>query len=88
MLRIARRLLNAGLFVGVCLAALNGERAGTAAQPTQPTAADQSAPASLRELLLAPQSEMRLVAQRYVADRNTLRATIRVGRWRRGGGAW
>jgi Bacterial protein of unknown function (DUF885) len=87
MLRIARRLLNAGLFVGVCLAALNGERAGTAAQPTQPTAADQSVPANLRELLLPPQSEMRLVAQRYVADRNTLSGNYQGGEGGgRGGG--
>ena len=50
-----------------------------------PTATpDQGVPAELRSLLVPPQSEMRLVTLRYIADRGTLNGNYVVGG--RGGG--
>src|SRR5512145_1425046 len=49
--------------------------------------ANDTVPSDLRPLLAQPQSEMRLVAQRYNADRNTLNGNYDGGRgFGRGGG--
>ncbi|CAN5856712.1 hypothetical protein BH24ACI5_BH24ACI5_19370 [soil metagenome] len=61
------------------------------APPTQQTPpAPQPAPTELRSLLASPQSEMRLVVQRYTMDRNTLNGNYLAGGrdgGRGGGGA-
>lgn len=78
-----RRAAAGGLFaVGLMLSVL-------AAQQPPPAGEPQEVPADLRPLLIAPQSEMRLVVQRYTLDRNTLNGNYlaggRQGRGGRGG---
>ncbi len=51
----------------------------------RPQAQDQSVPADLTPLLASPQSEMRMVAQRYTLDRNTLSGNYANGSAGRGG---
>src|SRR5689334_11583338 len=51
-----------------------------------PQAQDQAVPANLTSLLAAPQSEMRMVTQRYSLDRNTLSGNYANGSMGRGGG--
>ncbi len=46
----------------------------------QATATDNSVPGDLRPLLAAPQSELRLVSQRYATDRSTLNGNYDGGR--------
>ena len=52
-------------------AALDGRQQAPGGQQSAP-AGPQEAPKDLRPLLGQPQSEMRLVVQRYTLDRNTL----------------
>ena len=51
-----------------------------------PRAQEQSVPTDLTPLLAAPQSEMRMVVQRYTLDRNTLSGNYANGSAGRGGG--
>jgi uncharacterized protein (DUF885 family) len=51
-----------------------------------PRAQDQAVPANLTSLLAAPQSEMRMVTQRYTLDRGTLSGNYANGSVGRGGG--
>ena len=53
---------------------------GQAQQATPQTATDDSVPGDLRPLLAAPQSELRLVSQRYATDRSTLNGNYDGGR--------
>ena len=57
-----------------------GSNDGLGQAPAQAPATDNSVPADLRPLLAAPQSEMRLVSQRYAADRSTLNGNYDGGR--------
>jgi len=52
----------------------------------RPLAQDQPVPADLKPLLAAPQSDMRLVVQRYTLDRSTLSGNYANGSAGRGGG--
>ncbi len=67
-------------------AAVTGLTAGaaTSLQDAPPQAAED-VPSDLRPLLAPPQSEMRLVVQRYTADRNTLNGNYLSGGGRQGG---
>ena len=49
------------------------------ATPQAPAAPPQEVPSDLRSLLAPPQSEMRLVVQRYTLDRNTLNGNYLAG---------
>ena len=51
-----------------------------------PGAQEQAVPTDLRPLLAAPQSEMRMVVQRYTLDRATLSGNYANGAARGGGG--
>src|SRR5262245_44685974 len=51
-----------------------------------PRAQDQAVPTNLTSLLAAPQSEMRMVTQRYTLDRTTLSGNYANGAMGRGGG--
>ena len=79
---------------GLLLAALSSAPVRTGAwsesrehQEASQAAGNDSVPSDLRPLLATPQSEMRLVTQRYTADRNTLNGNYDGGRgFGRGGG--
>jgi hypothetical protein len=76
-LRTLRVLVLSGLVVG--LSSLLPSQTLVVRAQQQPgappqTATDQSVPSDLKPLLVAKQSEMRLVTLRYTADRNTLSA--------------
>jgi hypothetical protein len=76
---------------GVLGATLMGPVLAAPPQLPPPTAEQQAAPTDLRPLLAAPQSEMRLVVQRYTLDRSTLNGNYLTGgrdggRGGRGGG--
>ena len=71
-------VLLAGTYAGPVL---TQEQAGAAA-----TAVVEQVPSDLRPLLTKPQSEFRLVTQRYTVDRSTLNGNYDGGRSGRGGG--
>jgi len=74
-------------FVEAGLAGGQAPPAGSGAQAQTPAAtADQEVPSDLRPLLVASQSELRLVVQRYNLDRNTLAGNYLAGAGRAGGG--
>ena len=71
-------VLLAGMYAGPVL---TQEQAGAAA-----AAVVEQVPSDLRPLLTKPQSEFRLVTQRYTVDRSTLNGNYDGGRSGRGGG--
>jgi len=64
---------------GVLAAGLGWPLLAAPGVPQVPEAPPQEVPADLKPLLGAPQSEMRLVAQRYTLDRNTLNGNFLAG---------
>src|SRR5688572_32656908 len=64
---------------GVLAAALGWPLLASPGVPQVPEIPPQEVPADLEPLLGAPQSEMRLVVQRYTLDRNTLNGNFLAG---------